>query len=248
MLDKKILSALLKDIDIKTFDSVNSTNTVAIELSEEHDRDMLIAAATQTDGRGRQGKSFFSPSGGVYFSLVTHPKCELIDAVNITSAAAVFVAKAIEELTALSPKIKWVNDIYIDGKKVCGILCQSVFNGGKLDRVVIGIGINVKSQNFPKEISSVAGSLDADIDANILVAKISEKIFDFCRNPHNKSYLDYYKKNSGVIGKKIIFYENGTEHFGNAVGIDDNAALIVEENGITKKLSGGEITVRVDEN
>lgn len=245
MLDKKILPALLKDIDVRIFDTVSSTNTVAVELSEKHDRDMLIAATTQTDGRGRQGKSFFSPSGGVYFSLVTHPKCELTDAVNITSATAVFVAKAIEELTALSPKIKWVNDIYIDGKKVCGILCQSVFKGSKLDRVVIGIGINVKSQNFPEEISSIAGSLNVDIDANILAAKISERIFDFCKNPHDKAYLEYYKKKSCVIGEKIIFYENGIEHLGKALDIDDNAALIVEENGTTKKLTGGEITVRV---
>lgn len=245
MLDKKILSALLKDIDVRIFDTVSSTNTLAVELSKGQTQDMLVAAATQTDGRGRQGKSFFSPDGGVYFSLVTHPKCELSDAVSVTSAAAVFVAKAIEELTELSPKIKWVNDIYIGDKKVCGILCQSVFEGGKLDRVVIGIGINVKPQNFPEEISFVAGSLDADIDANILMAKIAEKVFDFCKNPHDKSYLEYYKKISCVIGEKIIFYENGIEHFGKALGIDDNAALIVEENGTTKKLTGGEITVRV---
>lgn len=245
MLDKKILSALLKDIDVRIFDTVSSTNTVAVELSKGQTQDMLVAAATQTDGRGRQGKSFFSPDGGVYFSLVTHPKCELADAVSVTSAAAVFVAKVIEELTELSPKIKWVNDIYIGGKKVCGILCQSVFEGGKLECVVIGIGINVKPQNFPEDISSVAGSLNADIDANILVAKIAEKVFDFCKNPCDKSYLEYYKKNSCVIGEKIIFYENGFEHYGKALGIDDNAALIVEENGTTKKLTGGEITVRV---
>lgn len=248
MLDKKILSELLPMVDVRIYDTVGSTNAVAIELSEGCEQNILVAAFSQTEGRGRQGKEFFSPSGGLYFSLAIHPDCELIDAVSITSATAVFVADAIERLTLLSPKIKWVNDIYIDRKKVCGILCQSVLKSGKLDRIIIGIGINIKAQNFPKGINSIAGSLNTDIDENALTAEITKSILRFCENPSDKAYLDYYRKNSCVLGNKIIFYENGIKHFGNAVGIDDNAALIVEQDGVIKKLSGGEITVRVDEN
>lgn len=245
MLDKKILYSLLPDTEIVTLEVADSTNLTAKQLSDINKHNILVSAQKQLHGVGRQGKTFFSPLGGLYFSLAVFPRYELPDIIGVTSAAAVAVAETIEEMTDLKPKIKWVNDIYIGGKKVCGILCQSVFDGGKFDRIIVGIGINIKPQNFPDEISSTAGSLGVEIDENILTAEIAKKILKFCANLTDKTYLEYYRESSCVIGNEIIFYENGAEHFGKAVGIDDNAALIVEENGTRKKLSSGEITVRI---
>ena len=148
-------------------------------------------------------------------------------------------------MTGLEPKIKWVNDIYIDGKKVCGILVQSVIQGGKVRGVCIGIGVNISTEDFPEELCGRAGSLGKEIDRNIFVARVCEKLIQFGANISDRSYLDYYRKNSCVIGKDIKYYENNIEHFARAIGIDDNANLIVNEDGEIKNLSSGEITVRL---
>lgn len=245
MLSKDIISSMLPDTLVEVYKVTDSTNTRAIKLSEGTEKTVLAVSEEQTQGRGRQGKSFYSPAeGGVYFSLVIHPDGELNDVVFVTSAAAVAVAKTIEEMTELEPKIKWVNDIYIDGKKVCGILVQSVIQSGKVKGVCIGIGVNISTEKFPEELIGRAGSIGQEIDRNIFVAKVCEKLIRFGENISDRSYLDYYRKNSCVIGKNIKYYENNTEHFARAIGIDDNANLVVKENGKIKNLSSGEITVR----
>lgn len=246
MLSKDIISSMLPDTLVEVYKVTDSTNTRAIKLSEETEKTVLSVSEEQTQGRGRQGKSFYSPAGsGVYFSLVIRPDGELNDVVYVTSAAAFAVAKTIEEMTELEPKIKWVNDIYIDGKKVCGILVQSVIQGGKVKGVCIGIGVNISTEDFPEELCGRAGSLGKEIDRNIFVAKVCEKLIRFGEKISDRSYLDYYRKNSCVIGKDIKYYENNTEHFARAIGIDDNANLVVSENGEIKNLSSGEITVRL---
>lgn len=247
MLNKEILSQLLPEVNVSVYDVTDSTNIRATELSQTVLGNILVACEEQTQGQGRQGKSFYSPAeSGVYFSAVIRTKHQLGNVVCVTSAAAVAVAKVIEELTDLDPKIKWVNDIYIDEKKVCGIIVRSLIKNGRLDGLLFGIGVNVSTQNFPDEISSRAGSLGREIDRNIFIAKVIKKLIDFSKNPENKAYLDYYKKKSCVIGRKIKFYENNIEHFAKAIDIDENANLIVSENGEIKKLSSGEITLRLN--
>lgn len=245
MLNQDIISSLLPDTTVRVYKVTDSTNTRAIKISESVAGTILAASEEQTNGKGRQGKSFYSPAGsGVYFSLVIHPRGELSDIVCATSAAAVAVAKSIEEMTDLDPRIKWVNDIYVDGKKVCGILVQSIIRNGVLDGLCIGIGVNISTKDFPEDFRLRAGALGKEIDRNIFVAKVAKKLIDFSQNIDDKSYLDYYRKKSCVIGKEIRFYENNIEHFAEAIGIDDNAHLIVNENGKIKELSSGEITVR----
>lgn len=248
MLNQEKLSALLPDTEVTVFNITDSTNTQAALLARSHGGNILVAANAQTNGKGRQGKSFYSPAeSGVYFSVVLRPNGELADVVSITSAAAVAVSEAIEEMTELKPQIKWVNDIYIDGKKVCGILAQSIIENGKLCGIVVGIGVNISTTVFPDGLGETAGSLNTDIDKNIFVAKVSKKLFEFSRNTTDKAYLEYYRKKSCVIGRKIRFYISNTEHRGEAVGIDDNANLLVCENGKIIRLTGGEITLRLDE-
>lgn len=247
MLNEKIISSMLPGTTVVAYRVTDSTNTRAIELAKNVDGNILVAAEEQTNGKGRQGKSFYSPAeSGVYFSIVIRPQGTLNDVVFVTSAASVAVAKTIEEMTDLDPKIKWVNDIYVNGKKVCGILVQSIVKNNKVDGLCVGIGVNISTTDFPDEFGSRAGALGRDIDRNIFVAKVTEKLIDFSNNIGDRSYLDYYRKKSCVIGRKIKYIENNIEHFAMAVGIDDNANLIVDENGETKKLSSGEITVRFE--
>lgn len=248
MLNREKLSSLLPDTEVVVFDITDSTNTQANLLARSHGGNILVAANAQTNGKGRQGKSFYSPAqSGVYFSVVLRPNGELGDVVSITSAAAVAVSETIEEMTDLNPQIKWVNDIYVGGKKVCGILAQSVIEGGKICGIVVGIGVNVTTSVFPDGLGTTAGSLNTDIDKNAFVARVAEKLFTFSRNTSDKTYLDYYRKKSCVIGRKIKFFISNTEHHGEAVGIDDNANLLVRENGEIVRLTGGEITLRLDE-
>lgn len=246
MLDEKTISSLLQNTAVKVYNITDSTNTQAIKLSSEIGGNILVAANGQTNGRGRQGKSFYSPSkSGVYFSLIIRPECNLSDAAIVTSAAAVAVAQVIEEMTSLNPKIKWVNDIYIDDKKVCGILVQSIIKNGKLNGLCVGIGVNICTADFPSEIAGIAGSLNISIDKNVFIAKISKKLIEFSENIFDRSHLDYYRKKSYVLGKEIRFYENNIEHYATAIDIDENANLLVNENGNIKKLSGGEISLRL---
>ncbi len=245
MLDKKVISSMLPGAAVVVYDITDSTNTRAIELAKSVKGNILVTAEGQTSGKGRQGKSFYSPAGsGVYFSIVIRPDGRLSDVVFVTSAVAVAVAKTIEEMTDLDPKIKWVNDIYVNGKKVCGILVQSIVVNGKVDGLCIGIGVNISTADFPDTVGSRAGSLGEEIDRNVFVAKVTKKMIAFSADIEDRTYLDYYRKKSCVIGREIKYYENNVEHFAKAIAIDDNANLIVSENGETKKLSSGEITVR----
>lgn len=245
MLNREIISSMLPDTTVVTYDVTDSTNTRAIELAGNIEGNILVAAEEQTKGKGRQGKSFYSPAkSGIYFSIVIRPEGELTDVVFVTSAVAVAVAKTIEEVTDLDPKIKWVNDIYVNEKKVCGILVQSIVKSGKVDGLCIGIGVNISTTEFPDDIGTRAGSLGEEIDRNLFVAKVTEKMIAFAADIEDRTYLDYYRKKSCVIGKEIKYYENNVEHFAKAIGIDDNANLTVIENGETKNLSSGEITVR----
>ena len=216
MLNQETISSMLPNATVVTYDVTDSTNTRAIKLAETVEGNILVAAEEQTNGKGRQGKSFYSPAkSGVYFSIIIRPKGNLNDVVYVTSAVAVAVTKTIEEMTDLDPKIK-----------------------------CIGIGVNISTTDFPDDVGTRAGSLGEEIDRNIFVAKVTEKMIAFADDIDDRTYLDYYRKKSCVIGKEIKYYENNIEHFAKAIEIDDNANLIVSENGETKNLSSGEITVR----
>ncbi len=123
-------------------------------------------------------------------------------------------------------------------------MVQSIVKNGKVNGLCIGIGVNISTTEFPDELGARAGSLGREIDRNIFVAKVTKRMLAFASNIEDKSYLDYYKKKSCVIGREIKYYENNVEHSAKAIGIDDNANLIVSENGQTKNLSSGEISVR----
>ena len=240
-LDSEKIKALLDfDAEVLVYETVGSTNIIAESIAKGTDKPILIAAESQTDGRGRSGKTFFSPDTGLYFSLVTHTHSDFGSLNTVTCGAAVAVVNAIEKLTDLKPQIKWVNDIYLDGKKVCGILCRALGGNGKVEHLITGIGINLTTEIFPEEIKSTACSLNRKIDKNQLAAEIANGLF------FSSDYMEKYREKSYVLGREITYWKNGTTYSAVAVDIDENGGLIVTDGKEKTTLTGGEITVRIN--
>ncbi|MDD6276748.1 MAG: biotin--[acetyl-CoA-carboxylase] ligase [Clostridia bacterium] len=246
-LDKEKIEEYLKssNIDIYVYDEIDSTNLQSERFIKDGKDDIFaVIADSQTAGMGRQGKSFYSPSEtGVYLTVAVKPEIELNEAVTLTSAAAVAVAHVLKKSGA-EPRIKWVNDIYINDKKVCGILAKAVKSlDGEL-WVIIGIGVNVTTENFPEELRSSAASIGIEIDRSLLAAEIISSVLNITENLSDRSYMDEYRKMSNVIGREIVFIRNGEKTPAKAVGIDDNGGLIVDTGNGTEILTSGEITLR----
>jgi len=154
-----------EQLSVEVFDTVTSTNTLVRQRAAEGEREGLaVIASAQTEGRGRKGRSFFSPDGtGIYMSLLLRPQVAPDMALRVTTIAAVSVCQAIERLTDRKSGIKWVNDVYMDNRKVCGILTETALSaaGGRLDYVVLGIGVNALEPpgGFPEDIVNIAGSV-----------------------------------------------------------------------------------------
>lgn len=231
---------------------VDSTNNEAKKMVASGISDnALVISEKQTAGRGRQGRAFYSPEKtGVYMSLVIHPTLNINDSVFITTAACVATVRAIEALTDAKPQIKWVNDIYLDNKKLCGILTEAVtdFETNSVQSIVIGIGINIRTANFPKEIDTIATSLnDSKLTRNRLIAEITNELLNIIENINDKGYLQEYREHSLVLGKEIIYYKNNKAHKAKATSIDKFGGLeVLNENGTTEVLRSGEISVRLN--
>ena len=223
---------------IKKFDTVSSTNDIAKELAENGAAEgTVIIADTQTKGRGRLGRSFLSPEGGLYMSVILLPK-SFEDAVSVTTRAAVSAAFAIEKHTQANADIKWVNDIYQKGKKVCGILAESVFDGAAPKYVVLGIGINLKT--VPEEVSDIADCI-GDINRDELAISILDEFFDGTWN-----CFEGYSKRDMLKGKDVTVYRNGNAEFtARALGITSDFGLkLLKNDGTEEILQSGEVSVR----
>lgn len=228
---------------------VDSTNSYAKDILADSAEGDCVFALSQTGGRGRLGRRFFSYEGGIYMSLILKPNLTAESSLFITTAAAVAVSRAIEELFGKETRIKWVNDIYIAEKKVCGILTEGVIGGnGKLEGAVLGIGINLGApEEFPEEISSIADSiLDVQDDFELkarLVAEIVTEFFEIYKNPQSKDYMKEYRRRSYLDGKTVEFVREGVLRTAKVLGVTDDAGLKILEGGEEKILSAGEVSV-----
>ncbi len=237
-------------------DTVTSTNTLVKELAEKGENEgLLYIAAEQTAGKGRLGRTFLSPKGsGVYFSLLLRPDLAPQDSLLITTCAAVAVAKAIEINTGKPASIKWVNDIYMRGKKVAGILTGAAFDSesGKLSYAVLGIGINMffDKKTLPAEIKDIATSVFSEKPDSDVVSRIVADTVNFFMSEYavltGKHFLFDYKSRSFLDGKHINVIKPLGTASGTAQGIDDSFRLHVKyDDGTEEYLSSGEISTKI---
>lgn len=247
------IKRILCDFDVHFFDELPSTNLTAKALADEGAKEKtVVLALRQTAGRGRLSRKFYSPLGGAYLSIVLKPNLSPENTVLITTAASVAAARTIEKFTDKKAFIKWVNDIYIDSKKVCGILTEGAFNAEtqSLDYAVLGIGFNLfgSKKDLPDNIKDTA---DFILDSkpysltfcNFLNTFLNE-FFDIYNKIEEKEFLAEYNSRSFLKGKEITYLKDGALHTATALETDENAHLLIEEDGKLAKLFSGEVSVK----
>jgi len=231
-------------IPVYYYEELPSTNLTAKEILTANSHHGVVLADRQTAGRGRLGRSFFS-EGGIYLSCMIPQRSLPIPSMLLTTAAAAAVCRAIKA-EGFDAKIKWVNDILLDGKKICGILAETVSEGDAILGYVVGIGINIGMADFPDEIAETAGSLpgDAEIKEELIESVIRNFYTAISEKP--EAIVSYCTENSGVIGSRIRYF-GAKEGTGTAVGLAENGGLIVKrDDGTETVLTGGEISVRTE--
>ena len=255
---RRFLKPEYRDLDLTVLPTAPSTNALVREKANQgRPEGCIIIACEQTDGRGRYGRQFFSPvDSGVYLSLLLRPTAySPQQATCLTAAAAAAMCQAIEAVTGQQPGIKWVNDIFLHGKKVCGILTEAAvgLETGTLNYMVLGAGVNLypPAEGFPEEIQSIAGSVlerSCPEAKNRLVGEFLNRFWDFYSHPECRAYLEDYRARSLAIGRNVTVLSAGKAVSAYAYGIDDDFRLLVRyENGDTEALSYGEIRIQLDE-
>ena len=242
---------------IHTYKLLESTNEEAKQRAfNGAPQGTVILAEGQSRGRGRLGRSFFSPlKAGLYMSVVIRPDFDTGKSLLVTTAASVAVCRAIKSICGVETQIKWVNDIFYEGRKVCGILTEAIsnFESGRINAVIIGIGVNcnIRQEDMPEEIREIAGNLPGAVPRNRLAAEIINELFNILNRltegPY-PAYMDEYRRRSMVLRKDIRVYKNAAaDEFINAKAIDisDGGGLIViYEDGTKDTLTTGEISIR----
>lgn len=239
----------------------DSTNNYAKKLALNEDAEgTVIISDYQSGGRGRRGRTFLSPKGnGLYMSVILKPFSDISDSIKITSFAAVAAARAIDAQTGASTKIKWVNDLFLGGRKICGILTEALMDYETMtpSYIILGIGINLRHTDFPPEIAKIATSLEDETgrvpNKNMLAAEILNNLTNLEEEIKSGAFLKESAARSIVIGKEITVMRGDGNYEATAIGLDKNGELIIKrknENGSLSKnrcetLSSGEVSIRV---
>ena len=244
-------------ISVQYFREISSTNTVLKTMAAEGaEEGLVLIAEEQSSGKGRLGRSFYSPPGsGLYLSILLRPDTNAAESTNITACAAVAAALGIEELSGKPAKIKWVNDIYMDDRKVCGILTEASVDSesGRMNFAIVGIGINtlVPEGDFPQELKQIAGPVFSDENTVPdlrcrLAASVIDRLMAYYRNPEAENCFEEYKKRSFLLGKHVSIHRPDQEAVpATAIDLDRDYALIVRlEDGIIQKICSGEVSIR----
>ncbi len=252
---RKYLSEACENLDITVLPLVSSTNNVVKEKAGQGGAEgFTVIANEQAAGRGRRGRTFFSPCGtGLYMSILLRPaNYSASQAVQITTMAAVAVCEAIEEVSEERAEIKWVNDVFIKGKKVCGILTEGSFDleSGMLDYAVLGVGINVyePAEELPEELKAIVGSVfekPQNDMKNHLAAAFLNRFMGYYHAQDHADYIEKYRERSFVVGRQIRVISANQTRNAFAYGIDDECGLLVRyEDGTCESLNSGEISIR----
>ena len=226
-------------------EETDSTNLVALEEAKKREGRLLVVAKRQSAGRGRLGRTWCSPEGNIYASFVFRPNIPLNSAASLTLAMALGVA---DVLADFSPQIKWPNDIYVQGKKICGILCESCIRQNNLDFVVVGTGINVNQVEFPGDIASQCTSLkqmmNTSVDVTSLLAEealcLKKRMAEFEQYGF-AGLLEEYQERSLLLGKWVSI-STPEEVTGRCIGFTPAGEMVLDVGGSIRCVHAGEVT------
>ena len=239
-----IKTHLKQNIDIKLFDEVDSTNNVCKDIAKKDFNTTLVVSNSQTQGRGRLGRSFISEKGkGIYASLLIKPNINILDVSKVTCVVGVCILETLKEYIKDDLYIKWVNDIYLNDKKICGILTESKIANGIVDYLIIGFGINLYHQIFPKDVnaSSIEDQTKIIINKNELLSKIVNRIIEALDNINDDLYVNEFRKHLYYKNELVNLSVQGKEFVGRVIDINDSFELLVETSGSIKNITSGEI-------
>ena len=241
----------------EVYRTITSTNTVLkARAAEGAPAGLVLIAGEQTAGRGRMGRSFYSPpDSGLYMSLLLRPKIAAREATRITACAAVAVAETVEELSGRPTRIKWVNDVLLDGRKICGILTEASFDceSGELAYVIVGIGINiaVPAGDFPEELRQIAGAaFDGAAIPELrarLAAGVLDRLWDFAADLESPACFAAYRARSLVLGKAVnLLIPGRAPESAQVLDLNRDYSLLVRmPDGSERSVSSGEVSVRL---
>jgi biotin-[acetyl-CoA-carboxylase] ligase BirA-like protein len=232
------------------FRTLTSTNDIAKQLAMRGTKEgTIVLAENQSNGKGRLGRKWVSPEGGLWFSVIFRPKVKPKHALKLTLLGSVAVVKTVNTLYGLRAEIKWPNDVLINQKKVCGILTESEIKGKNLNFAVLGFGINANLDlnAFPQHLRSSATTLKTqlrkEISREILLCRLLENVEACCdlfRNRKFETILDDWRRLSGFLGSYVEILDNQQKIEGRALDLDADGALIVrlKDQNIHKVISG----------
>jgi BirA family biotin operon repressor/biotin-[acetyl-CoA-carboxylase] ligase len=237
---------------IRYFTEVTSTNDVAKELATKGAKEgTMILAETQTQGKGRLGRRWLSPRGGIWFSVILRPTIPAKNSYQLTFMAAVAVAKTIRKMFKVDAEVKWPNDILVNERKVCGILTETCTIGDAVDFAVIGVGVNanVDLTSFPKDLRGSVTSLEAEVGGEVererFLRALLRELENYYRMLSKKKFglvLEEWKSLTTLFGAYVEVTSFEEKIRGLAVGVDRNGALeVLLKNGTVRKILSGDV-------
>jgi len=235
---------------------VDSTNDWAKELAMYGAYEgTVVIAETQTNGRGRLGREWVSPSGGLWFSLILRPKLHPIEAVKLTFVAGLAVAKVLREMFGLKGETKWPNDLLVNGRKICGILTEMNTTGENVNFVVVGVGVNANfdvGKVFPEQLKKVATSLENELGRKVQREKLFrvllerlENLYELFKKEGFKPVLEKWKNYAGFLGHQVEVTSLTEKLGGLALDVDHDGALVLRlEDGTIRHVFAGDVSLR----
>lgn len=238
--------------NIELLESVDSTNQYMKKQALNLQNGDVVVADMQTAGKGRNGRHFHSPKqSGIYVSIFLKPNLSIQQSLKVTACASVAIFQTIQQNYHLDCAIKWVNDVYLQDKKIAGVLCEASLelNTASLDYMIIGMGINVHSYTMPEDIQDIAGCVEdfspLKIERNRLLHDLLQHFYTYYTQIEENTFLPIYKQNSYVLFQDIIVHEKNKTYEARVLDIDENANLIIQKKDKSlSALSSGEISIR----
>lgn len=242
----------LPGVRLVLFDETDSTNTQAKLADHSERQNTVFIARRQTGGRGRLGRSFLSESGGLYLSYLSYPELSVSDSVRLTAYAAVCLCETVSALTSTSPKIKWVNDCFVGGKKLSGILTEGGFStdGNSFSYTVVGVGVNVARVDFGDGLSDIATDIESECgkapELSELAVELVKRLSRFSE-ADPREYMKKYRELSLVMGRRVKVLSPSGDYFATVTDIDDSGALTVDLGSReTARIFSGEVSLRLE--